>query len=577
MHGQSGWNMYVFRNGRTEKNGAELVKNLANFVRRVNETHGSQNELLDALLRAGELECAAADVGSPFCALLEGITDVLAAALISSDRHVSVNVGPLARVLRDLERVQLPASLFVSPPEGFAYYALHPLSYADAIAELKLPSGNAAVIGIRSIGTTLGAVVQAGLKSTGIKVARITVRPTGHPYDRVTDLDENQKAWIAEQRARGAPFVVVDEGPGMSGSSFLSVGDALMNAGVERDKITFLGSRVPDPASLTSRDGATRWPAFQAICVAPNRRLPEGADQFIAGGIWRERVFGDEENWPASWTQMEKLKFLSNDGQRLLKFEGFGRFGKEVHSRAERVGEADFGPTPIAADAGFSIYPVLEGESLRAGNLSAEVITWIAKYCAFRKKELQYQNASSKELETMLSFNFSEEFGREITGQRLEIVHPVIADGRMLPHKWLRTKSGDVLKVDNASHGDDHFFPGPTDIAWDLAGAIVEWDMEEAAVEKLLDCYQAESGDDPRHRLPAYELAYSTLRMGYCKMAAEAMRGSAEESRLAAHYLHYRQIAANLHERTSVQKEVLHLMPKNNAVAPTEVKTRQLA
>ena len=488
MHGQSGWNMYVFRNGRTEKNGAELVRDLANSVRRVNKSRGGTSELLDALLRAGELECAAADIGSPFCALLEEITDVLAVVLIFSDRHLPVNVGPLARVLRDLERVQLPASLFVSPPEGFAYYALHPLSYADAIADLKLPSRNAAVIGIRSIGTTLGAVVQAGLKVAGIKVARITVRPTGHPYDRVTDLDEAQKAWIAKQRARGAHFVVVDEGPGMSGSSFLSVGDALTSAGVERDRITFLGSRVPDPTSLTSRDGATRWSAFQAICVAPNRRLPETADQFIAGGIWRARVFGDERNWPASWTQMEKLKFLSKDGQRLLKFEGFGRFGKEVHSRAERVGEAGFGPTPIAADAGFSIYPLLEGESLLAGSLSAEVITRIAKYCAFRKKELQCQTASSKELETMLSFNFSEEFGREIIGEGLEIVHPVIADGRMLPHKWLRTKSGELLKVDNASHGDDHFFPGPTDIAWDLAGAIVEWDMEEAAVEKLLSC-----------------------------------------------------------------------------------------
>ena len=576
MHGQSGWNMYVFRNGRTEKNGAELIRDLANSVRRVNATHGCQSELLDALLRAGELECAAADVGSPFCHLLKETTDAVAAALISADRHISVNLERLAGVLHDLERVQLPATLSLSPPEGFAYYALHPLSYADVIFDLKLPSRNAAVIGIRSIGTTLGAVVQAGLKSAGINVARITVRPTGHPYDRVTDLDEAEKAWIAEQCARGAHFFVVDEGPGMSGSSFLSVGDALMNAGIERDKITFLCSRVPDPASLTSRDGATRWPAFRAICVAPNRRLPEGADQFIAGGIWRARVFGDERNWPASWTQMEKLKFLSNDGRRLLKFEGFGRFGKEVHSRAETVGGAGFGPKPIAADAGFSIYPLLEGESLLAASLSAEVITRIAKYCAFRKRELPCETASSKELETMLSFNFSEEFGREISGQRLEIVHPVIADGRMLPHKWLRTKSGDLLKVDNASHGDDHFFPGPTDIAWDLAGAIVEWDMEGVAIEKLLSCYYAESGDDARHRLPVYALAYSILRMGYCKMAAEAMRGSAEESRLAAHYLHYRKIATELHERTSVHKEVLRLVPKN-AVAPTEVKTRQLA
>ena len=213
MHGQSGWNMYVFRNGRTEKNGAELVKDLATSERQVNARRGGHSELLDALLRAGEVECAAADIGSPFCTLLEQITDILAAALISSDQHGSVDLEPLAGVLRDLERVQLPASLFLSPPEGFAYYALHPLSYADSIADLKLPFRNAAVIGIRSIGTTLGAVVQAGLKSKGINVARITVRPTGHPYDRVTDLDEDQKAWIAKQRARGAHFF----GPRKSG------------------------------------------------------------------------------------------------------------------------------------------------------------------------------------------------------------------------------------------------------------------------------------------------------------------------------------------------------------------------
>jgi hypothetical protein len=272
---------------------------------------------------------------------------------------------------------------------------------------------------------------------------------------------------------------------------------------------------------------------------------------------------------------MERLKFLSNDGQRLLKFEGLGRFGKEVHSRGEVVGEAGFGPMPIAADAGFSIYPVLEGESLLAGKPSAEVIARIASYCAFRKQELRTEAASSKELETMLHFNFGEEFGGDGDGidQQLEIVHPVIADGRMLPHKWLRTtKSGELLKVDNASHGDDHFFPGPTDIAWDLAGAIVEWGMDDATVEQFLNCYRSNSGDDPGHRLPAYLLAYSIFRMGYCKMAAEAMRGSSEESRLAADYLHYRQIASQMHQRVSVHKEIVRFIPKKDQAPGFQIK-----
>lgn len=567
MQGQSAWNMYIFRDGRSEKKSAELVSELAGSLRLFYTSHGSQSELLDALLRAGELECAAADTGSPSGRVLENITDVLASALVSSDRHGSVDIGPVRRILQDLEQLQLPALLSVSPPEGFAYYALHPLSYVDAVINLGLSSRKVAVIGIRSIGTTLSAVVQAGLILTGVKAFRVTVRPTGHPYNRVTEFDEGQRNWIARASEAGAHFLVVDEGPGMSGSSFLSIGDVLVQAGVERNKITFLCSRIPNPASLTARDGATRWPAFQSVCVAANRRLPHGADQFIAGGIWRERVFGDERNWPASWTQMERLKFLSNDGQQLLKFEGFGRFGKEVHSRAQAVGEGQFGPAPMAAESGFSIYPLVKGEPLPPGKLSSEVITRIAKYCAFRKGELRSEAASSKELETMLHFNFSEEFGRDDIDQQLEIVHPVIADGRMLPHKWLSKTSDELLKVDNASHGDDHFFPGPTDIAWDLAGTIVEWGMDDAAVEQLVNCYHTQSGDDPGHRLPAYLLAYSIFRMGYCKMAAEAMRGSAEESRLTGAYLHYRQIASQMHERASLHKVVRFVPKKDQAPA----------
>ncbi len=393
------------------------------------------------------------------------------------------------------------------------------------------------------------------------------MRPTGHPYNRVTEFEEGQRSWIAQQSQAGAHFLVVDEGPGMSGSSFLSVGDALLQAGVARNKITFLCSRIPNPASLTVRDGATRWPAFESVCVAANRRLPRGADEFIAGGIWRKQVFGDERNWPASWTQMERLKFLSNDGQQLLKFEGFGRFGKEVHSRAQIVGDGQFGAAPMAVEGGFSIYPLVKGEPLLPGKLSSEVITRIAKYCVFRKVELRFEGASSEELETMLHFNFVEEFGGEGIAHQLEVVHPVIADGRMLPHKWLRKANGELLKIDNASHGDDHFFPGPTDIAWDLAGTIVEWGMDEAAVDQLVDCYRSQSGDDPGHRLPAYLLAYSIFRMGYCKMAAEAMRGSAEESRLAGAYLHYRQIASQMHERASVHKIVRFVPKKDQAPA----------
>ena len=575
MHGQSAWNMYIFRSGRTQKNSAELIRELAESFKKLSSGAVVHTQLLDALLRAGELECALADLDSPFSTLLKNMTEALALALVRSEAGDHTGTPEPAGILRDLQKVQMPPAVLLSPPEGFAYYALHPMSYVDAIRGLKSKPCQAAVIGIRSIGTTLSAVVQAALASVGLNAERITVRPTGHPYNRTTKLARAQRKWVEKQRVRGAHFFVVDEGPGMSGSSFLSVGDALVKAGVDRSLITFIGSRIPDPTTLTARGGGARWTSFRTICVAPNRRLPAGATQFIAGGIWRGRVFGDEGNWPASWTQMERLKFLSDDERRLFKFEGFGRFGEEVHSRAQAVGQAKFGPLPIDAEEGFSIYPVVKGEPLLAADLSAQVTSRIGSYCAMRARELTADAASSTELEKMLRFNFREEFGVDGAQHALEIVRPVIADGRMLPHKWLRTNTGELLKVDNASHGDDHFFPGPTDVAWDLAGAIVEWGMDDSAAENLLARYQSESGDDARRRLPAYLLAYSIFRMGYCKMAAEAMRGTSEQSRLESAYLNYRQIAWRAHERTSVHREVLRLIPKKGQVP--ELPIKQLA
>ena len=84
----------------------------------------------------------------------------------------------------------------------------------------------------------------------------------------------------------------------------------------------------------------------------------------------------------------------------------------------------------------------------------------------------------------------------------------MIADGRMQPHEWLLSADGHMLKTDSGSHGDDHFFPGPTDIAWDLAGAMVEWEMTAEQSAILLDLYRQKSGDDAGSRIQHFVIAY---------------------------------------------------------------------
>ncbi|MGZ4845604.1 MAG: hypothetical protein ACXVJ1_12730, partial [Candidatus Angelobacter sp.] len=127
-------------------------------------------------------------------------------------------------------------------------------------------------------------------------------------------------------------------------------------------------------------------------------------------------------------------------------------------------------------------------------------------------------------------------------------------DGRMQPHEWLLSKEGSLLKTDSGSHGDDHFFPGPTDIAWDLAGAIVEWQMNEEQTTEFLDRYRRASGDDASVRIDGFIKAYAVFRLAYCLMAANAMSGSDEQPRL--------QRAAD------VYKDVLTRMEEPSLTAP---------
>jgi len=524
--------MLVFRENRVAVSTHLLVRTLAEKI-----SLTGREELLDALLRAGELECSLADVGSPAAARAASLTDALAEALVNRARF---DADALAGSLAPLD---VPPTVRISPPEGFAYYALHPMSYAELVRRGPL-SPRASVIGIRSIGTTLGALVAAALAQRGTMAGRISVRPTGHPFDRLTRFSREQLAWVADQRDSGTMFFVVDEGPGLSGSSFLSVGEALVRAGVERSRICFLCSHEPNPESLRAYNGAERWSSFDVRAVQHKSHIPPGGAVELGGGKWRAVVYPDATHWPTCWPQMERVKFLTPDHRFLLKFEGLGRFGAQVWDRASAVADAEFGPIPEQLRDGFGAYRWIEGRPGAASDISEPLLDRLAHYCAFRSLKFRVPSAAAQtDLAEMTQCNLREEFGfePEFDDSFLRCEQPVLVDGRMRPHEWVRTESGVWMKTDAAAHGDDHFYPGPTDIAWDLAGAIIEWEMDRDAKELFLARYRRLTGDDPAARLPAFLMAYSAFRLGYSKMAAEAVEDEPERQRLMRDYERYRQ------------------------------------
>ncbi len=517
----------------------ESTASLASAFRSMADSPGLEG-LLPLLLGVGELECGLEDVRSPDAKFVSSLTDLAAAAALACDCGLPVDGAGLRKTAAIfLPQIAETARLSIARPEGFAYYALHPLDYADLIGQVHINTTDVLVVGVRSIGTTLSAVVTAQLRAMGCGAERTTVRPEGHPYDRRCTFDTRQREQIRRALSGEAQFVICDEGPGRSGSSLLSVAEALEREGVSSHRILLLCAHQPDVSTLCAVDAARRWSRYRVQASGSTRRLPADAEEDIGGGGWRAKFLEDEELWPAAWTQMEPRKYLSRDGKRLWKFEGHGQFGEQVRARQEALSGSGFGALYCGPIQGFGCSVVQPGRAGRRNDLSPELLGRIAEYCAWRARAFGRSAADPTDLEEATRVNYERAFGVSLEIS-LPIERPVVADGRMQPHEWFCTQEGRWLKLDGVTHGDDHFFPGPCDIAWDLAGVAIEWQLDALSREYFLSNYTRLSGDNVIPRIDNYEAAYAIFRLGWCSMAAASMHGSPDEERLLRDELRYR-------------------------------------
>lgn len=534
------WNLLVFRDGGRVLDGPELLRILRQklnnlFLISDCTLQSAREALIETLLRSGELESVLADCAGcdQAAEILAQLTSELALALVAK------SMPRLPRTLVErLARAEVPERLSVSTPEGFSYYALHPLDYIDLLNEHVLGAPAAAIVGIRSIGTTLSAVVQAWFELHGIPAERITVRPTGHPFDRALALTERERSWTANGIQRGALFLVVDEGPGLSGSSFLAVAEALAQARVPPDRIILLPSSRPNLSSLLARKAADRWSRFTTIPLKPTRYIPQEAAQDIGRGEWRKVVFASECQWPGVWTWTERRKFLSADRYSLFRFDGHGYYGNAVRDRAQLLAEHGWGPKVLNAGDGFSECQWITGKRPRYADRDA--VLQLARYCAFRAEHFALPSSSSAALQQVTQVNLERALGVSQT-VALPIERPVVADAHMMPHEWIATSNGRLFKVDASSHGDDHFYPGPTDTAWDLAGAITEWRLDKEASDLLIDEYKRISRDSIETRLRAYLIAYCAFRLALTTSAERSMDDAHERTRFQRETESYRE------------------------------------
>jgi hypothetical protein len=502
---------------------------LVGAIRGPLDTSARASAAADALVACGELEAALADAGHPSAALCALETDRLAAAVLGESLDL---MSQAAR----LERIEVPHEIVTSTQEGFAFYALHPSSYARAAHDLG-PCERALVVGVRTIGATLSAMVGAALRRRGVRTTRCTVRPEGHPYDRVLELDPAVEQEVTRARAERALVVVVDEGPGLSGSTFLAVAERLARAGIPDERLALIASTRFDPSRLAARDAESRYRRFRVI-VAPVQADGPADGVSVSAGAWRAHAFTDESTWPSVFAQTERKKALVEGGTRLIKFEGLGPTGRAAAERARALYEAGFVAPGRDEGGGYLSYP-WAGTPSTTADVGDDVLDRLASYCA-RRPILCPPCDTPLDLEAMVAKNL-EVFGhRELALPGLVIVRAATVDGRMAPHEWLRQKNGTLLKCDAIAHGDDHFFPGPTDIAWDLAGAIVEWQLTKDAGAELLERYRRESSDDVGPRISTWIQAYATFRLALTTLALDQCSCPSERHRLARDIANYR-------------------------------------
>jgi hypothetical protein len=419
---------------------------------------------------------------------------------------------------------------------------LSPAANADLARSLELSRHAApAVIGVRSIGTSLSAVVKCTVRGQ-----RISVRPGGPPWERELRWTHRQRAFVDRLQRTAADFLIVDEGPGLSGSTFLAVAEALERCGVDARRIRILCSHQLQPERLVASDACARFARYRWHSIEP-WRAPRGSRD-VSAGRWRTLLYADRASWPACWPQHERVKCVSADGQWFDKFEGMPPYGTPPLERARRLHELGVGPTAAAIGGGFVRFGMLRGRPARSSDLDSAHLHRLARYCALRTRAFDASPSSvqTRELRELLTCNLHEGIGVALEDRlAFDVQRPVIADARMQPHEWFVCDDGQLRKTDGHGHGDDHLLPGPCDIAWDVAGAMVEWRMDLAQREQFIALYEREAGDRVLARLPAYEAAYCALRLGELTYAAVSCEDDdRERAQSAADY--YRRCLAGV-------------------------------
>lgn len=463
--------------------------------------------------------------------------------------------GALRRCLEALSSLELPQDVSVKLPEGFAFYAVHPLLYAGAARKWRAElDGPFVAIGLRSIGTSLAAMVAAAGQAAH---PPITLRSVGPPFRRELRLSDSLTRWLTSLPEE-THFAIVDDGPRAIRKQFWRRRRLVRGTGSAPGPARILpfpsqrpGAGGERHASETLEEIETIFQSFESLLESrsPWADSRSGIVESLSAGAWRERFWPERSSWPPSNVWMERRKFLGtgHDGagaevQWLAKFVGYGRIGERLASRDRLIADAGFSPRVLRLNDGFLFTEWLdEARPLWSEPVAdrEKLLEHLARWIAFRARGLPLEpgerGASPSQLLEMARRNAGIALGEEADvlehwENRLNhfaaVVKPVCTDNRMQPWEWLQLPDGRLLKADAVDHHASHEMVGPQDPWWDAAGAIVEFGFaareEEHFVRRLIAWNVLAASRELRDFFVQMYLAY---QLGFWTLAAESQAG----------------------------------------------------
>jgi hypothetical protein len=501
----------------------------------------------DAMLRA-----AALAAGRAFCAAIDG-------------RPVEPGLAHALSLLKVLDDSAWPRTIWITPPEGYVHYALDPAGYVAAAAAYRDRAGQraaarAGVVGVRSIGTSLSAAVAALLGTE----RTLTVRPRGRTGARHIAagpaLEARMRSWLRD----GADVLVVDEGPGATGETLWCVREWLRGLGLPDSRLVLVPSRTWGmplaPEERQAWFAAARKLELPHADTRPARlaaRLGIGELEDLSAGRWREALPGARGLPTCPGHERRKYRGCDAQGRRYaIRYIGLGQWGEEAVARAAALAHAGVGAPAIAWSEGFLACEWLEGRpASRAARSDTTFVETLARYLCTRARLFRTGEAvDPAPILEMLVENATEALGASPPGlaaavrriERLPLREAVVADARLQLWEWICTSAAHharSCKVDAVDHGDGLRLPGPTDSAWDLAGAAVEYELSDGVLEELARRYAAATGESAAELTEAtraYRPAYAALALGEATLALWEVTDEQDRQRLAAEVVRYR-------------------------------------